>query len=41
MKFSENFVKEHVEHVDPPFTILNGIIEPLEFLSINLPMAPH
>ncbi len=41
MRGSERFAKEHVELVDPSFTILDSRIKPLEFLFANLPLTPH
>jgi hypothetical protein len=41
MESSERFDKEHVEHVNPSFTILNSRLESLEFISINVPLTPH
>ncbi len=38
---SDKFVKEHVEHVDPSFTIFDIGIEPSEFLLVTLPLTPH
>jgi hypothetical protein len=33
--------KEHVEHVNPSFTILDNRLESLKFLFANLPLTPH
>ncbi len=41
MKGSEKSVKEHIELVDPSFTVLDSKVEPLEFLFTSLPLTPH
>ncbi len=41
MRGSEKFVKEQVEPVDFPFTILDSGVGPLEFLSPSLPLTLH
>jgi hypothetical protein len=41
MKGSERSIKEHVKHINPSFIVLDSIVEPLEFLSINLNLTPH
>jgi hypothetical protein len=41
MRGNERFVKEHVKHVNPSFIVLDSIVEPLEFLSINLNLTQH
>jgi hypothetical protein len=41
MRCSEKFVKEQAKLVDLSFIILDSRIEPLEFLSISLPLIPH
>jgi hypothetical protein len=41
MRGSEKFVKEQVEPVNFPFTILNSGIRTLEFLYVNLPLTLH
>jgi len=33
--------KEHVEHVNPSFTILDNRLETLKFLFASLPLTPH
>jgi hypothetical protein len=41
MEGNERFDKEHVEHGNPSFTILDNRLESLEFMSINVPLTPH
>jgi hypothetical protein len=41
MRNSEKSIKEHVELVDPSFTILNSGVGPLEILYVSLPLTPH
>jgi hypothetical protein len=41
MEDSERFDKEQVEHVNPSFTILDSILEFLEFLFASVPLTPH
>ncbi len=40
MRSSERFAKEHVKPIDPSFTLLDNIVEPLELLSTSLPFDP-
>jgi hypothetical protein len=41
VEVSDKFVNEQVEHVDPPFIVLDNGIGPLEFLFATLPLTPH
>jgi len=34
-------IMDQVELVDPPFTVLDSGVGPLEFLSTTLPLTPH
>lgn len=38
---SVEFVKDQVEPNDPPFTIFNNRVKPLEFLFTTLPLTRH
>ncbi len=41
MKGSEKSVKEHVEPIDPSFTILDSGVGLLGFVFVSLPLTPH
>jgi hypothetical protein len=41
MEGNERSDKEHVEHGNPSFTILDSRLESLEFISISVPLTPH
>jgi len=41
VKGSEKFVKEHVEPIDPSFTILDSGVGLLGFVFVSLPLTPH
>jgi hypothetical protein len=41
VKGSDKYVKHQVEHVDPPFIILNGGVGLLELLYVTLLLTPH
>ncbi len=41
MRGSDKFIKEQVELIESSFIILDSRVEPLEFLYISLPLAPH
>lgn len=41
MEGSDKFIKDQVESIDLPFTILNSGVGPLEFLYVILLLTPH